>query len=247
MLRVLLATTLTASSLPRLQEGLVPSAPVSGREGGVAILEVHVSAAGSVTDTVELGGVALIAKLMREHVADWRFEPARNETGEPVPSTVLVAVVNRAPAMVGSIPPLPKTPRPTEASSELPFPERIAMPALPPQAGLPGVVLLEVAVGKDGEVASAEVVRSSDGFDGVALDTIEGWKFGPATRNGAAVTARAYVLFSFRPPPRLQQRPPRTPREPLPGARNRSFSGPPGALPGRYARIERTVSAALPG
>ncbi len=202
MLLLLWVTALTAS-LPKLQEGNVPSGPVSGREGAFAILEVQVSAAGNVTDAVEIGGAAEIADLLRQHVVEWRFEPARTESDEPVASTVLVALVNRAPALAGSIPPLPKTPRPAEASSETPYPERIAMPPLPPQASLPGVVLLEVEVGKDGGVASAAVVRTSDGFDGVALDTIESWKFAPATQNGVSVAARAYILFAFRPPRRL--------------------------------------------
>jgi TonB family protein len=202
MLQLLFLAVLTAS-LPKLREGNVPSGPVSGREGAFAILEIQVSARGEVTDAVELGGAAPIADLVRQYVVDWRFEPARNDRDEPVALRVLVAFVNRAPALVGSIPPLPKAPRPAEASSEIPFPERMAMPPLPPQASLPGAVLLEVEIGKDGEVASADVARSSDGFDGVALDTIGSWKFAPATRNGTAVAARAYVLFAFRPTPRL--------------------------------------------
>lgn len=201
MVPLLVLTALTAS-LPKLQEGPVPLEPFSGREGGFAVLEVHVSTAGTVVDAAELGGAVPIAKLMRDNLVDWRFEPARNESDEAVPSKVLVVVVNRAPALLGSIPPLPRAPRPAEASSEIPFPERIAMPELPPQAIFPGAVLLEVEIGEDGEVASARVVRSSGGFDGVALDTIESWKFAPATRNGTAVAGRGYVLFGFRPPPR---------------------------------------------
>lgn len=203
MLPLLFVIALTAS-LPKLQEGPVPLEPISGREGAFAILEIHVSAAGTVTDAIELAGATPIAQLMRDNVVDWRFEPARNESDEAVTSKVLVVVVNRAPALVGSIPPLPKAPRPAEASSELPFPERIVMPELPPQARFPGAVLLEVEIGEDGEVASAQVVRSSGGFDGVALDTIESWRFAPATRNGTAVAARGYVLFGFRPPLRLR-------------------------------------------
>ncbi len=198
MLKALLLAALTAS-LPKLKEGNVPSAHVSGREGAFAILEVQISAAGRVTDAIQLAGAAPIGDLVRQHVVGWRFEPARNERDEPVSSTVLVALVNRAPALGGSIPPLPKTPRPVEASSAIAYPERIAMPPVPPQASQSAVVLLEVEVGKDGDVASADVVGSSDGFDGIALDTIRSWKFAPATRNGATVAARAYVLFAFRP------------------------------------------------
>jgi protein TonB len=203
MLTLLLLTALTVS-LPKLQEGPVPSEPISGREGAFAILEVHVSAAGTVEGAVEVGGAAPIAQLMRESVVNWRFEPARNESDEAVGSKVLLVVVTRAPALGGSVPPLPKAPRPAEASSEIPFPERIPMPELPPQARFPGVVLLEVEIGEEGEVASARVARSSDSFDGVALDTIKSWKFAPATRNGTPIPARAYVLFSFRPPLRLR-------------------------------------------
>jgi TonB family protein len=202
MLLLLLVTVLTAS-LPTLMDGPVPLDPISGREGAFAILEIQVSAAGTVTNVVELGGAAPIARLMRDHVVNWRFEGARNESGEAIESKVLFVVMNRAPTLGGSIPPLPKAPRPTEASSELPFPEKIAMPELPPQARFPGVVLLEVEVGEGGKVTFAKVVRSSGGFDGVALDTIGSWKFAPATRNGTAVAARAYAFFSFRPPPRL--------------------------------------------
>jgi TonB family protein len=200
----ILLFALLSASLPKLQEGAVPSDPVSGRDGAFALLEVDVSPAGTIVDIVELGGLAPMADLMREHVAGWHFEPARNERDEPSESKVLVAVVNRSPALAGAFPPMPKTPRPAEASEDLPFPERMAMPPVPAQARFSGLVLLELVVDEDGKVASSEVVRSSDGFDGVALDTIQSWEFAPAERDGTAVPARAYVLFSFRPPPPLR-------------------------------------------
>jgi TonB family protein len=200
----LLCTAALGVSLPKLQDGTVPMDPVSGREGAFTILEVRVSPAGTIAGVTELGGLTAIADLMREHIAGWRFEPARNEGNEPIPSSVLVAVVNRAPALGGAIPPLPKTPRPAEASADIAFPKRIAMPLLPPQASVPGTVLLEVEVREDGSVHSAKAIRSSGGFDGVALDTIESWEFEPATRDGKSVAARAYALFSFRPPPRMR-------------------------------------------
>jgi protein TonB len=192
--------TILEAALPKLLEGDVPDGPLSGREGAFAILELRISPEGTVVEVAAREGEPGLAELLRERVLGWRFESARDDEDEPVASTVSLTILNRAPALGGALPPLPKTPRPADSSSEVAFPTRMAMPPLPPQATLPGVVLLECAVGEDGAVDSAKAIRSSGGFDGVALDTIEDWRFEPARRGSAAVASRAYALFGFRPP-----------------------------------------------
>lgn len=207
--RTLIPIPTGAASLPKLQKGDAPQEPVSGREGAFALLAVRISPAGTIVDITHLGGLASIADVMRGYILRWRFEPARNAAGESLASTVLVAVVNRAPSLAGAVSPLPKALRPVEASPEHtfpPFPTRMVLPPVPAQARSSGVVLLEVAVDEEGRVASADVVRTSDFFDGIALDTIKRWEFDPATDGGEAVRGRAYVLFSFRPPLRPLER-----------------------------------------
>jgi TonB family protein len=88
------------------------------------------------------------------------------------------------------------------ASEEAPFPLLITTPLYPPHAGshTGHVVLVEVEVGEDGDVADSRIVRSSPGFDGVSLDAGRSWKFRPARHGGRAVSSYVYIVFGFREP-----------------------------------------------
>jgi protein TonB len=85
-------------------------------------------------------------------------------------------------------------------SMEVPFPIRTARPTYPPQAAANAVVLVEVAVDREGRVASASMVSGDPGFKDVALEAARGWTFRPAHRQGQPVLAFAYLIFGFRRP-----------------------------------------------
>lgn len=89
-------------------------------------------------------------------------------------------------------------------------PEGVVMPSLVIRAEPPWpatesgtrdvVVLLEVIVGVDGDVASAEVADGvGEPFDAIALETVKKWRFEPARAAGRPVAARIRVPLRFVP------------------------------------------------
>jgi hypothetical protein len=183
----------------KLSDGKVPEDPLAAREGDYALFEVRVSPAGTVTQVIELEGRPPLAERIAEIVAAWRFEPATS-AGEPIATTVLVGAVARTPTALRAIPPLPKSPDANEASSEVPYPKRIAVPSFPPQARFGGVALLEAEIDAAGKVVSTDVVQTSHAYDELSEDALREWEFHAGAFGGAPVTTRAYFVFSFRAP-----------------------------------------------
>ena len=60
-----------------------------------------------------------------------------------------------------------------------------------------GVVLLEFVVDEKGRVADARVLEAVPGLNQAALDTIESWRFAPATVNGVPVRVKAQAPVAF--------------------------------------------------
>jgi TonB family protein len=67
----------------------------------------------------------------------------------------------------------------------------------PPNTVSPGTVVLQVAIGTNGEIEGLEVVRAMPPFTEEALKAIRQWKFAPATIDGEPVRAVIPVAFSF--------------------------------------------------
>ncbi|MCU0686394.1 MAG: TonB family protein [Polyangiaceae bacterium] len=61
-------------------------------------------------------------------------------------------------------------------------------------------VLLELLVSSEGAVAEARVIEGPEPFAAAALAAARGWRFSPATREGAPVRARIRFSLAFRPP-----------------------------------------------
>ena len=81
-----------------------------------------------------------------------------------------------------------------------PRPIKIVKPKYPKDAfakKIQGIVEVEILIDARGLVARARVVKSVPGLDEAALDTVERWRFHPATKNGrpVATVARAPVMF----------------------------------------------------
>jgi TonB family protein len=64
-------------------------------------------------------------------------------------------------------------------------------------AGVQGVVILEVRIEPDGRVASAQVLRSIPLLDQAALDAVNQWEFMPTLLNGAPVPVLMTVTIQF--------------------------------------------------
>src|SRR5579883_3621409 len=61
-------------------------------------------------------------------------------------------------------------------------------------------VTLDLVVGRDGSVTSGTVAEGAEPFAGAALTAMKGWRFTPATRDGAPVAARIRVRIAFHAP-----------------------------------------------
>lgn len=187
----------------RLQSGSVPPQAPESVGGGQVLLEVKVSASGAVSSVATLRDTPPFTSRVLETVQGWSYQPAEeaDEAAQwnSVESRVLVAAVFRAPVLQGPAPGTP--PRDVGPPSEqIPFPTNIVEPPYPPRALSDQVVLVEVEIGEDGNVAGSRVVRSAAGFDSVALEAARKWSFRPARPGGNPRRAFAYLLFGFRQP-----------------------------------------------
>lgn len=71
------------------------------------------------------------------------------------------------------------------------------LPEVARQAGVTGVVILEVTIGADGTVTDARILRSIPLLDKAALDAVRQWRYEPTLRNGAPVPVILTVTVAF--------------------------------------------------
>lgn len=73
-------------------------------------------------------------------------------------------------------------------------------PVYPPEArdaGIQGVVALQVIVGRDGLVKSADVVKSVPELDQAALEAVRQWEFEPTYVDGETVAVEMTITINF--------------------------------------------------
>ena len=85
-----------------------------------------------------------------------------------------------------------------------PRPIKITKPKYPKDAyakKIAGIVEVEILIDASGKVTRARVLKSIPSLDPAALDTVEQWRFRPATKNGRSVAtiARAPIIFAIDP------------------------------------------------
>ena len=116
----------------------------------------------------------------------------------PLATTVLAAALLAG--CGGSAPPAEPPPAPTPLAAIDTPPPTFPLPLA--CAGIGGQVLLEVEVGPEGTPTRVERVRSSgnEELDQLARETVQGWKFRPATRGGQPVAQVIQVPVNFTAP-----------------------------------------------
>jgi protein TonB len=73
-------------------------------------------------------------------------------------------------------------------------------PVYPPEAreaGIQGVVILEITIDEAGRVGDAKVLRSIPLLDQPAIDAVRRWQFVPSTLNGQAIKVKMAVTQNF--------------------------------------------------
>lgn len=129
----------------------------------------------------------------------WRFEAP-----ERTPAAVLIRVgfvaETRTAAVTGINAISGYTPQPVLKVAQPPKRLVDVQPIYPQtarDAKVTGVVLIEMTIDTDGNVAEAWVVQSVPLLDQAALDAVKQWKFEPTLLNGAPVAVRTMVTVSF--------------------------------------------------
>ena len=74
---------------------------------------------------------------------------------------------------------------------------RPVYPAAAREAGIEGVVILEVKIGVDGGVETARVLKSIPVLDEAALDAVKQWKFEPTLLNGQPTSITMTTTINF--------------------------------------------------
>lgn len=188
---------------------LPPLPPLTVVGGGEVMLELDVTSQGAVRAAKALRTTQPYTDSLIAATKTWQFAPAEVEIEPPPPpgrprfraidSTVLVAAVFRAPALIG--PTLGDLPRDvgTEADST-PFPFSTAPPVFPPRARDSGIVMIETTIDLSGQPTENRVVQPSAAFDEAALMALRQWRFRPARIGGSSTPTLAYVIIGFRQP-----------------------------------------------
>jgi protein TonB len=73
-------------------------------------------------------------------------------------------------------------------------------PVYPPgarDAGIQGVVILDVVISEEGSIIQADIVRSIPELDQAAVDAVTQWKYEPTLLNGESVEVEMNVTINF--------------------------------------------------
>jgi protein TonB len=97
-------------------------------------------------------------------------------------------------------PPPPEAP--VRVGSRIVTPKKVydvppVLPEIARQAGVRGVVILEVTVAADGSVAKVQVLRSIPLLDAAAVEAVRQWRYEPTHLNGTAVPIILTVPVPF--------------------------------------------------
>jgi TonB family protein len=119
---------------------------------------------------------------------------ATARVGMTIDTTSTGAVVGSVLGGLADTPPPPPPPpqAPVRVGSQIKTPVKVlhvpaVLPAAARQAGISGMVLVEITIGADGVVRDAKVLRSIPQLDAAALAAVRQWRYQPTLLNGVPV------------------------------------------------------------
>jgi TonB family protein len=203
-------TALQASAPPppivRKVDPVYPPLALQARISGVVRLAVIIQPDGSIRHIQVISGHPLLVPAAIEAVKQWTFQPSAAE----VTTTIEVPFI-LSDAAAQSLPPLPgDTPRKKGSMA----PSRIKVgsnvqaarlvqrvdPVYPEEArsaGVEGIVTLQIVIGNDGSVTSADPVDGNPVLWRAAADAVKQWKYQPTLLNGEPVEVQTTVPVRF--------------------------------------------------
>jgi TonB family protein len=174
---------------------------------GQVVLDVLISDTGEVKDVEVRRDPGSLTDVAVGSVRSWKFQPAQDH-GKAVASRVTVAVNFNADSYLVSgeadlpLPPLIHQSDEARIQSAFQPPEvtRATLPPFPYGALQNGTVILQAIVNEEGKVEHTAVLRDSAPFEPTALRAVAGWRFLPATLNGAPMKSAVVLAFVFTAP-----------------------------------------------
>jgi outer membrane biosynthesis protein TonB len=166
---------------------------------------VTIGKTGKVTDVEVVRDLPSVTDQSIQSVKSWVFKPAMLN-GNPIASRLTVSVVFCPYTGPG---PISLSPVETGSKSDAPDANLPPMPAEIIAAGFPrdfnarttsGTVVLQVAIGPDGQQGLVRVIRDTAPMTGVALEVVKDWKFAPASIGDRKIPSTIVLAFAFRPP-----------------------------------------------
>jgi TonB family protein len=203
-------TALQASAPPppivHKVDPVYPPLALQARISGVVRLAIIIQPDGSVRHIQVINGHPLLVPAAIEAVKEWTFQPSAAE----VSTTIEVPFILSGGA-AQSLPPLPgDTPR--KGGSMVPSRIRVGSnvqaaklvqrvePVYPEEAraaGVEGTVTLQIVIGNDGSVTSADPVEGNPVLWRAAADAVKQWKYQPTLLNGQPVEVQTTVPVRF--------------------------------------------------
>lgn len=176
--------------------------PVNAKTPGFVTLDVSVDANGGLQNIAVVRDLPPFTDAVIGAVKTWQFTPALLD-GQGVPGTVRVDVAFNPynPGGVG-LPGLSLTPAAGTATGDFqPVGlTKASYAKYPPNTVVSGSVVLQVHVGRGGEVHGVIAVRGKGVLIGAATAAVKSWGFSPAMYKGKAVPADVVAAFVFAPP-----------------------------------------------
>ena len=132
---------------------------------------------------------------MAARTAERRANPGAASSG-------LTFMINGVPAEVQPAAAPRAANAPVRVGGNISIPPRIVdaapvMPEVARQAGIRGLVILEIIIGVDGRVTDAKVLRSIPLLDQAAIDAVRQWRYAPTLLNGAPVPVIMTATVNF--------------------------------------------------
>jgi hypothetical protein len=181
--------------------GEIPYPPDSVASGLVTV-SINLDAAGQVQNVQVLRDIASLTDPTVAAVKSWTFAPGKLD-GKPVASSLNVSVVfNPGDLRTQNLDlaPLQPTPPPDPPGY---LPPEIATASYanhPINSVAAGTVVLDVTVGKSGEIKRLLSIRAVPSLTSPAISAVKGWTLNAATFSGKAISSKLIIGFVFRPP-----------------------------------------------
>jgi TonB family protein len=176
--------------------------PVNTTATGLVTLLLSLSNGGRMENVQVLRDVPPLTGAAQSGVQSWSFKPA-SSNGNPVASTIPVSVIfnpfNPGDTQIsGMSVPADPTAAPTgNAQYKPPQITSASFAVYPPNTLAQGTVVLDVRIGKTGQVTKVRVVHGVPPLTSSAINAVKSWSYNPAATNGQPAASRMVVAFVF--------------------------------------------------